>query len=238
MIRRRFLRALRGVGAAAWTLASAHPAAGVSNVRPEAKWAWAENAGYVDWRDAGGSGEGVVAAATYLHGYAWGENIGWICLGRNAPADGVRYGNLDGADFGVNIDPATGFLFGYAWAENAGWIRFGAPTPRAERPRIRPDGPGGEWRLTGCAWGENVGWIRLDDLKGWRPTLINIFRRRDGRITLEWIGNGPGGYAVVESSPGVDPPLWREVSPVLAGSSWTFAPDPDAALGLFRIRLE
>ena len=79
--------------------------------------------------------QGVAIGETGLSGYIWSENIGWICVGDGSPASGVAYGNVTGADFGVNRDPQTGVLTGLAWGENIGWIDFGggaAATPRRE----------------------------------------------------------------------------------------------------------
>ena len=66
---------------------------------------------------------------TFLSGYVWTENAGWITLGDGSPGAGGSYGNTDGGDCGVNVDPFTGELSGMAWGENIGWInmRGGAP---------------------------------------------------------------------------------------------------------------
>jgi hypothetical protein len=128
-----------------------------SNIDPVLKYAWGENIGWTNWRDAEGGGRGVNVndAAGFLSGYIWGENVGWIHTGDGSGP----YTNLDGADFGVNIG-AGGVLDGYAWAENVGWINFGT------EPFI--GGQGARYdatlaRFTGYAWGENIGWINLDD---------------------------------------------------------------------------
>ena len=41
--------------------------------------------------------------------------------GSGAPANGIRYQNNDGTDFGVNVLP-DGSLRGLAWGANIGWI--------------------------------------------------------------------------------------------------------------------
>lgn len=114
-----------------------------------------------------------------LRGFAWGENIGWINLGDGQPANGTSYANVDGGDFGVNIEtartgPNAGVLYGLAWSENAGWVNFGernAPwIPFEQRARIeRPTN-----RLRGYAWSENLGWINLgeDGSAGGSPHAI------------------------------------------------------------------
>ena len=58
---------------------------------------------------------GVMVHHTYLSGYAWGENVGWI--------------NFEPAYGGVFIDPATGEFSGYAWGENIGWLKFKGLSP-------------------------------------------------------------------------------------------------------------
>lgn len=54
----------------------------------------------------------------------WAEKVGWINAGDGTPANGTSYEDVDGSDFGVNIDPATGDLFGLAWGENIGWLNL------------------------------------------------------------------------------------------------------------------
>jgi hypothetical protein len=120
--------------------------------------------GYLNFRDAGSpvGNQGVVIGTRFLSGYAWGENIGFVNFGDGTPSNGLSYANLDGTDFGVNIDPNTGDLYGLAWSENTGWINFEtAPTltPFAQQARVDLASN----RLRGYAWGENIGWINLDN---------------------------------------------------------------------------
>lgn len=125
-----------------------------SNVSNTDKWSWSENAGWMNWRDADDSEQGVVIGTNHLEGMIWAENIGWINLGNgNAP-----YGNTNGTDFGINIDPDSNRLHGLAWSENAGWINF--DTGATDNP-ARVDRA--EGRLHGLAWSESLGWINLDD---------------------------------------------------------------------------
>ncbi|MDO8631853.1 MAG: hypothetical protein Q7R41_15305 [Phycisphaerales bacterium] len=133
-----------------------------SNIDPAHKFSWNENAGWMNWRDANAGGQGVRVTATFLSGFLWAENVGWINLGDGTPADGMTYANLNGTDFGVNIDPDTGDLFGLAWGENVGWINFDTRTalgPHDQQVRLDVC----ENTLFGYAWGENIGWINLDD---------------------------------------------------------------------------
>jgi len=135
------------------------PAAlGQSDVDATNKYAWGENIGFMNWRDAGdpASSQGVVFNGDHLAGWIWGENIGWIHVGDGAGP----YSNTSGTDFGVNVDPSTGELSGYAWAENVGWINFGTtPTIGADGARLDLAAE----RFRGFAWGENIGWVNLDD---------------------------------------------------------------------------
>jgi len=138
-----------------------------SNVAATAKFCYAENAGWMNWRDAGSpqTSQGVQlnAASTFLQGFVWAENVGYINLGDGSPANGTAYANptsgsvVGTPDFGVNIDP-SGKLSGYAWGENIGWINFGVATLASnQQARLQSDG-----KLRGYAWGENIGWINLD----------------------------------------------------------------------------
>ena len=127
-----------------------------SNVDPVHKYAWTENVGWTNWRDANGSAEGVFVDIPngYLSGYIWGENVGWINVGNgNGP-----YANQTGADFGVNLDPG-GDLDGYGWAENVGWVNFDTRSHAPDQARYDAAAA----RFRGYAWGENIGWINLDD---------------------------------------------------------------------------
>ena len=131
-----------------------------TNVSSQNKYAWSENTGWINFRDAG-SPPGAMGARFHLSGgfasgYAWGENIGWINLGSGAGP----YANSSGSDFGVNFGPTSGVLTGYAWSENAGWINFAGGGLAAPRNPARIDFTAK--RLRGYAWSENLGWMNLD----------------------------------------------------------------------------
>lgn len=149
--------------AAIATLAVAAPAlAQTRTVSHAHKAAWAENCGTTNWRDANFGAQGARLHASFLSGFVWVENIGWLNLGDAAPASGSAYANATGADFGVNLHPATGALSGLAWGENVGWINFSGGSIAAGAPAAASyDSATG--RLRGFAWGENIGWINLDD---------------------------------------------------------------------------
>jgi hypothetical protein len=177
------------LAAAVLAILSAPAAALPSDIDPDHKHAWGENIGWTNWRDAGDppASQGVRVHETFLSGFIWGENIGWIDMGSGLPADGVRYGNLDGGDFGVNVD-ASGDLFGYAWGENVGWIQFDTRSQAEDRARLDREAR----RFRGYAWGENIGWILLDDEEHFVGLIAVVpevsFRRGDandsGRVDL------------------------------------------------------
>src|SRR5262245_58654493 len=85
-----------------------------SNISTTNKYAWGENVGFINCRDANSAAQGVVVHQSFLFGYAWGENIGWINFGDGSPGFLGRYGNTDGSDAGVNL-ACNGNLSGYAW---------------------------------------------------------------------------------------------------------------------------
>lgn len=136
-----------------------------SDIDATNKYAWSENTGWTNWRDAGSPAgqQGIRIHGTFLSGFAWSENAGWINLGDGTPADGVEYANLAGDDFGVNLDPQTDELFGLAWGENVGWINFdGGAAADPTAPARIVTGPNG-CRISGFVWAENIGWINLSD---------------------------------------------------------------------------
>ncbi len=152
--------------AAAFALLATPALAQNSNINSVSKFAWGENVGWTNWRDANSTTQGVrirpsISSPTFLSGFIWGENIGWINTGDGTPVNGTAYANLTGLDSGVNILPG-GNLTGFAWGENVGWINFNtAPTLSAFAQQARWDAAARRFR--GYAWGENIGWVNLDD---------------------------------------------------------------------------
>ncbi len=130
-----------------------------TNISPSDKFAWSENCGWLNFRDAGtpAGAQGVRLHADHLSGFIWGENLGWINVGNG----GGPYANTNNTNFGVNRNTANGFLTGYAWSENAGWINFNGGNLASPRNPARFDAAASRFR--GYAWGENIGWINLDD---------------------------------------------------------------------------
>ncbi len=121
------------------------------NIIDTDKYAWSENAGWINFRPSYG---GVTVYDDYLSGYAWAENIGWIKLGH----DSGPYLNTLPNNWGVNKD-GSGNLSGYGWSETVGWINF---NPTASQVTIDP----ATEVFDGYAWSENVGWISF---KGTSP---------------------------------------------------------------------
>lgn len=140
-------------------------AVGQSNIDPNHRLAWAENTGWLNWSPPAATAR---VHATFLSGFLWAENVGWVNLGDGRPANGRAYANMDGSEFGVNVDSTTGDLSGVAWGENIGWINFdtlGALGPHGQQARFEYASAGNYWagRFRGYAWGENIGWVNLDD---------------------------------------------------------------------------
>ena len=110
-------------------------------IDPVKRYAWTENAG---WLDFGTNQGNVHVTATELTGYAWGENIGWVSL--NCSNDN----SCATSNYKVAND-GSGNLSGFAWTENAGWINF---NPAGGGVAVDSSG-----NFSGYAWGENIGWI-------------------------------------------------------------------------------
>jgi len=117
------------------------------NINTSNKYAWSETSGWQSYRPQDG---GVTVNATFLSGFVWAENIGYIKLGNSS---GGPYTNLSSTNWGVNRD-VNGNLSGYAWSENAGWINFNSTHSQVSISTT--DGS-----FSGFAWGENVGWIHF-----------------------------------------------------------------------------
>ncbi|MCP5010475.1 MAG: hypothetical protein GY942_10885, partial [Aestuariibacter sp.] len=88
------------------------------NIDSKNKWAWAGNAGWLNFNPTHGGG--VTVYDDHLEGYAWAENIGWVRLGTHDSGGTHTYDNNAADNYGVNND-GNGNLSGYAWSANAGW---------------------------------------------------------------------------------------------------------------------
>jgi hypothetical protein len=115
-------------------------------------FAFAANVGWLEGR--GDVANGAVIGEYVCSGYLYAANAGWIHLGGNAPANGIRYQNNSATDYGVNQD-SLGNLRGYAYGANIGWVNF----ENAGAPKV--DLATG--KLSGCAYSANCGWISLSN---------------------------------------------------------------------------
>ena len=124
--------------------------ASTGNIDTSDKYAWSENTGWHNFHPTGGGVTAAEVFETYLTGFVWAENIGYIKLGNDS---GGPYNNTNSSDWGVNHD-GSGNLSGYAWSENVGWINF---NPSDSQVNIgTADGS-----FDGYAWAENIGWIHF-----------------------------------------------------------------------------
>jgi hypothetical protein len=132
-------------------IGSALPSFGQSTISPTDRYAYAANAGWIDFRPS--SADGVRVSETFMAGYAYAANFGWISFGNGVPVNGYAYANGNAADYGVNI-AADGKLTGYAYAANVGWIQF---EQSKGLPQVNPL----TGQMSGYAYSANLGWISL-----------------------------------------------------------------------------
>jgi len=115
------------------------------------RYAWSENAGWIDAEPQGNGGPGFDVLDFTVTGWLWGENVGWIS------ASCANTGSCATSSYGV-VNDGFGTLSGFAWSENAGWVRFDGgscgPDPTCG---VRIDPATGYF--SGRAWSENLGWI-------------------------------------------------------------------------------
>jgi hypothetical protein len=133
-------------------LSSAALTQAASTIDAAHRYAYGENAGWLDWR--GDTSHGAVIGAYVCSGSLYAANVGWISLGSGIPANQIYYQNLSAGDFGVNQD-GLGNLRGYAYGANIGWVNFeniGAP-----KVDLRTG------VLSGYAYSANCGWISLSN---------------------------------------------------------------------------
>ena len=123
-----------------------------STISPANKYAYAANAGWIDFR--GNAPDGVRVSDTFLAGYAYAANFGWIHLGSGTPTNGHTYSNTSATNYGVNMAP-DGKLTGYAYAANIGWINF-------EQAQGLPKIDLTTGTFSGYAHAANIGWIALN----------------------------------------------------------------------------
>ena len=137
---------------AAGFLTTALTAAAQSTISPTDKYAYSANAGWIDFRTS--SSDGVRVADTFLSGFAYGANFGYLSLGAfTGPTNGHTFSNTTATDYGVNLSP-TGLLTGYAYAPNLGYIQFEQTLGQPKLNLLTGV-------FTGHAYSANVGWIAL-----------------------------------------------------------------------------
>ena len=123
------------------------------------KYAWSNNAGWVNFSPSGGRVQVTDAALT---GYAWNDNYGWI--------------NLSPAQGGV-VNDGEGVLSGYAWGMSLGWINFAGVTI------------GSAGRFHGSATGVGIGALTFDCRHcavqtDWRPRSVASAGATTGAASL------------------------------------------------------
>ena len=138
------------------TLILASPS--TSTITPSARYTYAANFGWLNWRTRPLAVDAPVIETTMLHGKVYSANVGWIDLGDGTPSGTTGSYTQTGGDIGVNHDGAGG-LTGYAYGANIGWIYFD-PTI-ADPPRV--DLITGAF--SGYAYSANCGWIHLGSIK-------------------------------------------------------------------------
>jgi len=147
-------------------LACAAPAWGSTTIDPVNKFAYAANAGWINWEGDGAHGAEI--GQFFCAGSIFAANLGWIHLGGGAPLNGVHYQNNSATDYGVNHDGA-GHLSGQAWGANVGWLTFGSQDANGSPY----DGPKVDLLtgiLSGNIWGANIGWISLSNAQAFVQT--------------------------------------------------------------------
>ncbi|MDH3628021.1 MAG: hypothetical protein OES25_10235 [Acidobacteriota bacterium] len=127
------------------------------NIDPLNKYAWSENAGWINAQPTGPGGPGMQVDEFELTGWMWAENFGWISL------DCSNTSSCATVDYGVNN--SGGVLSGYAWAENAGWVSFSCANTGScgtASYGVVIDSTTGSF--SGHAWAENFGWISFESM--------------------------------------------------------------------------
>lgn len=127
-------------------------AAQISTINPSNNFAYAANAGWIDFRPS--EDDGVRVGESFVSGNAYAANFGWINFGDGNPDNGFSYSNTTDSDFGVNVSD-EGKLSGYAYSANIGWICF-------EQTFGNPQLSFESGRIIGCAYAANIGWISFD----------------------------------------------------------------------------
>lgn len=143
-----------------WLLAcSACAPAAAETVQPGQRWAWSENAGWVDARPLGEGGAGLHASDGVVSGWLYAANLGWIS------AHCLNTGSCDEVAYGLRLEAITGDptrlrLNGLMWSENVGWIATHCSATQSCAQHaygLEVDVLSGQ--IDGHAWSPNVGWL-------------------------------------------------------------------------------
>jgi hypothetical protein len=162
----------------------ASPALLAAAISDTDKYAWAENAGWLNFKSTNNSAA-VQVYTDHLEGYVWAENAGWIRLSGTAQ---------NAATYRVNRSGST--LSGYAWSENAGWINF-APTGGG----VTLSATSGQF--DGYAWSENLGWLHLRSTTA--PTYgVAVQQTAPGAPAITGVTAGDGQLTVAFTAPADD----------------------------------
>src|SRR5437762_1712406 len=98
MLRQVYIRLMVLAAVPAVIVGTAFAQSNIDNTAPN-KFAWGENVGWTNWRDANGAVQGVSVGGFVMSGFIWGENIGWINVGDGTPTTPPSYANANGTDF-------------------------------------------------------------------------------------------------------------------------------------------
>jgi hypothetical protein len=140
-------------------VAAVGSASAATSINAVNKFAYGANVGWLDAR--GDTNRGASIGEFVCSGYLYAANCGWIHLGSNAPANGIRYQNNSATDYGVNHD-GLGNLRGFAYGANIGWINFesnGAPKVDLKTGK-----------LSGSVYSANCGWLSLSNASAFVQT--------------------------------------------------------------------
>jgi len=118
-------------------------------------YAWSEKFGWLSYNTTGDYG--AENTQTYLDGYIWGEDIGYISLKRDSGTP----------DYGISVsyDGTEALLSGQVWGPQAGWIKFSADSSTYANTNASNYGVkiiASTGTFSGYAWGEDIGWINFN----------------------------------------------------------------------------
>lgn len=177
-----------------------------TNIDSTNRYAWSENAGWIDFGSSQGN---VVLSDTALTGYAWSETMGWISLSCQNTS------TCTDVNYGVLRDSATSHLSGYAWSENMGWINF---NPQGGGVSVDNSGS-----FQGSAYGENMGWIIFNCQTTNSCDTVNYKLQANVSVTPTAVSTPSAGnsmmLALIKSLPTTAPKNTIPVAPVLPQKS-------------------